>query len=404
MSIYVSGDIIYAIKRNSNGRLELVTFPLTLECEPTDYELRQHFNYSASLGDQYASDLPYQSLNTPGSQYSFNATRSLRRIALAFQQTSDRVMSENDIIAISHRRGGWKTFTWNYNADISFEVYSNFGYGSCSELITRFFYKGFRLTPYSDYVKYRFANFSQLIHYTYNYRLEYSEWRKLMTDTLVFYNAVCDNQENEVFRWVKSHLNQMMDGLNKLLTQSSYYFHRPNGPSECVSGDELEEIKAEKIGGAVEFVDNIKNLPYQINPQEYINTLYSILDRYYLHAIEKEKALKEYITNLEQHVSQLSKRPILSIYDRLHKRHYYKDNWHLSSKKIEMLRYLLHLHQRLNKPFSKTEIKDAIKQIPQLLEERDKVRTELFRKKQILESIQDALQKINQFKELQQKQ
>ena len=54
MSIYVSGDIIYAIKRNSNGRLELVTFPLTLECEPTDYELRQHFNYSASLGDQYA--------------------------------------------------------------------------------------------------------------------------------------------------------------------------------------------------------------------------------------------------------------------------------------------------------------------------------------------------------------
>ena len=69
-----------------------------------------------------------------------------------------------------------------------------------------------------------------------------------------------------------------------------------------------------------------------------------------------------------------------------------------------MLRYLLHLHQRLNKPFSKTEIKDAIKQIPQLLEERDKVRTELFRKKQILESIQDALQKINQFKELQQKQ
>jgi len=68
-----------------------------------------------------------------------------------------------------------------------------------------------------------------------------------MNDTLSFYNAVCDNQENEVFRWVKSHLNQMMDGLNKLLTQSSYYFHRPNAPSECISGDELEEIKAGKI-------------------------------------------------------------------------------------------------------------------------------------------------------------
>ncbi|MBD5332237.1 MAG: hypothetical protein HDR97_00600 [Bacteroides sp.] len=399
MSIYVSGDIIYAIKRTSNGKLELVTFPLTLECEPTDHDLRQHFNYSGSLSDQYASDIPYEPLNTPYSRNLFNATRHLRRTALAFQKTSDRVMSENDIVAISHRRGGWKIFTWNYNEDISFEVYSNFGYGSCSELLTRFFYKGFKLTPYSHYVKYRFANFSQLIHSTYNYRLEYSEWRRLMTDTLVFYNAVCDNQENEVFRWVRSHLNQMMDGLNKLLTQSSYYFQRPNGSSECVSGDELEEIKAEKIGGAVEFVDNIKNLPYQINPQEYINTLFSILDRYYLHAIEKEKALKEYITNLEQQVARLSKQPVLSIYDRLHKRHYYKDNWHLNSKKIEMLRYLLHLHQRLNKPFSKTEITDGIKQIPCLLEERDKVRSELFGKKRLLESIQEAIQKINQFKE-----
>lgn len=399
MSIYVSGDIIYAIKRTSNGKLELVTFPLTLECEPTDHDLRQHFNYSGSLSDQYASDIPYEPLNTPYSRNLFNATRHLRRTALAFQKTSDRAMSENEIVAISHRRGGWKTFTWNYNEDISFEVYSNFGYGSCSELLTRFFYKGFQLTPYSDYVKYRFAKFSQLIRYTYNYRLEYSEWRKLMTDTLVFYNAVCDNQENEVFRWVRSHLNQMMDGLNKLLTQSSYYFRRPNGPSEYVSGDELEEIKAEKIGGAGEFVDNIKNLPHQINPQEYIDTLYGILDRYYLHAIEKEKALKEYITNLEKQVAQLSKQPVLSIYDRLHKRHYYKDNWHSSSKKIEMLRYLLHLHQRLYNPFSKTEIMNGIKQIPHLLEERDKVRSELFGKKRLLESIQEAIQKINQFKE-----
>ena len=400
MSIFVSGDIIYAIKRNSNGKLELVTFPLMLECEPSDYDLRQHFNYSTSLGDQYASDLSYESLNTPGSRYSFNMTRSLRRIALAFQQSSERVMAENDIVAISHRRGGWKTFTWNYNDDISFEVYSNFGYGSCSELITRFFYKGIQLTPYSDYIKYRFANFSQLIHYTYNYRLEYSEWRKLMTDTLVFYNAVCDNQENEVFRWVKSHLDQMMDGLNRLLTQSSYYFHRPNGPSECVSGDELEEIKAGKIGGAVEFADNINNLPHQINPQEYIGTLNDILDRYSLHAIEKAKALKEYITNLEQHIAQLSKQPVLSIYDRLHNRHYYKDNWYLCSKKNEMLRYLVLLHQRLDKPFSKTEIRDAIKRIPNLLKERDKVRSELFGKKRLLESIQEALQKINQFKEV----
>ena len=65
-----------------------------------------------------------------------------------------------------------------------------------------------------------------------------------------------------------------------------------------------------------------------------------------------------------------------------------------------MFRYLLLLHQRLNKPLSKTEIRDAINQIPNLLEERDKVRSELFGKKRLLESIQEALQKINQFTEV----
>ncbi len=391
-------DIIYAIVREENGKLALKTFPLRLESEPSDSELRQHFNYAVSLSDQYASDLSYLQ---PNQSYILNLTKHHRRAALAFQQTSNQIESQNDVVAISHRKGGWKTFTWNYNDDISFEVYSNFGYGSCSELITRYFYKGIQLTPYSDYIKYRFANFSQLIHYTYNYRLEYSEWRQLMNDTLSFYNAVCENQENEVFRWVRRHLNKMMDGLQKLLTQSTYYFSRPNNSSESVTGDELEEIKAKKIGGAIEFVDNIKQLPHQINPKEYIGTLLGIIDKYYTHAIEKEKSVKENIKSLEQQINQLSNSSELSIYDRLHKRHYYKDSWHLSSKKMAMLRYLLTLHKRLHKPFSKTEIMRGIDHIPQLLKKRDKLRSELFWKKILLESIQEAIQKINQFKEVQ---
>ena len=391
-------DIIYAIIKGENGKLTLKTYPLTLDREPSDSELRQYFNYSVSLGDQYASDLRYLRPNE-----SLLSTRSYRRTALAFQQTTNRIEMQNEVVAISHRRGGWKTFTWNYNDDISFEVYSNFGYGSCSELISRFFYKGIQLTPYSDYVRYRYANFSQLIHYTYNYRLEYSEWRKLMNDTLVFYNAVYDNQENEVFRWMRVHLNQMMNGLEKILTQTSYYFHRPNNSSECVSGDELEEIKAMKIGGAVEFVENIKELPHQIRPQEYLDTLFAILDKYSIHAVEKERLIMANISTLEQQDNQLSCLPILSIYDKLHKRHYYKDYWYMSSHKRAMIRYLLTLHNRLNRPFSKEDILSGIKQIPNLLEKREKIRNELFGKKQLLQTLREALKKISTFKETQSK-
>lgn len=388
-------EVIYAIVKAENGKLMLKTYPLSLEYEPSDSELRGYFNYSTSLQEQYASDLRQLTTNE---DYILNQTRHLRRYAIAFQQTTYKIESENDVVAISHRQGGWKTFTWNFNDDISFEVYSNFGYGSCSELITRFFYKGIQLTPYSDYVRYRFANFSQLIHYTYNYNLVYSEWRHLMNDTLSFYNAVCDRQENEVFGWIREHLNRMISGLNNILTQSTYYFFRPNNSRECVSGDELEEVKAKKISGAIEFVDNIKNLPQQIKPQEYIDSLFNILGRYTLHAVDKEIALNVDIKELEQEANKLSNLPILSIYDRLHKRHYYKDNWHLSSKKIEMLRYMIVLNNRLKRPFSKDEITGGIKQIPDLLRKRDKIRDELFRKKSLLESIQDAIEEINNFK------
>lgn len=51
--------IIYAIIREDNGKLVLKTYPVTLDCESSDSELRKYFNYSVSLGDQYASDLRY---------------------------------------------------------------------------------------------------------------------------------------------------------------------------------------------------------------------------------------------------------------------------------------------------------------------------------------------------------
>lgn len=63
----------------------------------------------------------------------------------------------------------------------------------------------------------------------------------------------------------------MISGLEKpLSTKDKYFFSRPNNSSECVTGDELEIIKANKIGGTVEFIKNIEELPYQVNPQEYI--------------------------------------------------------------------------------------------------------------------------------------
>lgn len=396
MSIRLS-DIIYAIIRCPNGHLALKTFPLTLDYEPSDKELCQYFNYSVSLSNQYPSDLHYLPLNSN----LLSQTRQWRRAALAFKQTIDRIQSEYDVVAISHRRGGWKTYTWNYSDDISFEIYSNFGYGSCSELVSRFFYKGHQLTPYSDYVRYRFANYAQLIHYTYNYRLEYSEWKNLMNDTLVFYNAICENQENEVFRWVRRHLNRMISGLEKLLsTKDKYFFSRPNNSSECVTGDELEIIKANKTGGTVEFIKNIEELPYQVNHQEYIKKLSDIGSQYIPYAETKAEEIKATIDNLGNKIDQISSDPAISVYDRLYKRHYSNDNWSLSSNRIKMIRHLLTMHNRLGKPFTFDEIRNWLNIIQVKLNEQKDIQNKLYNKRLVLEAIEQAFNNLMSFNDI----
>lgn len=341
MSIYLFDSCIYAIIKAPTGWLTLSTFPLELEYEPTDFELRKYYNYSVSLGGQYSSELR---LLMPNEQPILNAERQLRRIAIAFQQTTNKLQNKYNIVAISHRKGGWKTFTWNYNEDISFEIYSNFGYGSCSELLSRFYYKGLQLTPYSEYIRYRYANYSQIMRYTYSYQLKYEEWRHLMEDTLRFYNAVYTNQENEVFRWISVHLSDMTIGLENLLNSTCQFcFRNINGVNNIVVGDELICVKAEKIGGACEFVSNIKQLPSQVNPDGYIRQLEGIFNQYLLSSNEIKQNLIEMIDNLQAEIDSISQMPSISIYDRLYKWHYYKDRWYkLSNKKV--IRYLLYLH------------------------------------------------------------
>lgn len=393
MSIYLydSDSYIYAIIKESTGQLKLQYFRLELDSEPTELQLRQFYRYSASLGDQYSSDLGKIAFNVPMS----DVQRKVRRKAIAFQQTAEKIRNKYDVVAISHRQGGWTTFTWNYNEDISFEVYSNFGYGSCSELLSRFYYKDVQLTPYSEYIRYRYANYSQIIRYTYNYQLRYEEWKRLMEDTLRFYYAVCENQENEVFRWITNHLSDMTSGLKRLLDSTyEFVFVNINNVINRVTGNELICVKAEKIGGACEFVTNIEKLPSQINPEKYVKQLEEIFDQYLSYSNRIKIDLIETIDNLQKEINSISQMPSISIYDRLYKRYYRKEWFRFSNRKL--IRHLLNLHHRLGNPFTLSEIRTALREIETQKGKRDNLQSKQYDKKRILEAIEDAQKKITE--------
>lgn len=385
-------EYLYAIVKSNDGFLELKTIRLELDSEPTKDELAEHHSYSVCLGEQYCSDLPF--ISYKNREYGISNT-SDRRTAIAFAQTTNRIQSEYDVVAVSHRLGGWKSFDWQYNDDITFRIHSNFGYGSASYLMSQFFYKGLQLTPYSQYIRYRYSNYSDLIRYTYDYALRYDEWRSLMQDTLDFYNAVCNQKEHKIFTWIENHLRTMVDGLATLMgSKYSFTFYRRYGQiADEVTGDELICVKAEKISGAVDFIKNISNLPVQVNPDYYIQKLEGIFTEFTSYATSKIAELAGRISSLEQEIDELNHTSLLSIYDRLRSRNYYKKEWYMNSNKKKMFRYLLEIRNRLG---IKTEsIRPALKELNELLESRDNLKSQLSHSNHIFTVLSDAVKKID---------
>ena len=387
MSIYLN-EHIFAIVRKDNGKLELKTFPLVLDGEPSEYELRKHHDYSTSLGEQYCSALSYVSANQP----LYNVRE--RRAAIAFDQTTSKIRRENNVVAISHRKGGWKSYEWRYNDDITFQIMSNFGYGSASYLCSQFFYKGLKLTPFSHFIVYRYANYCDVMRYTYDYSLVYQKWETLMRDTLTFYNAVVDNQENEVFRWIRAQLSQIVDGLERLCNcYTTYWFKNPNGGASVgFSGDDLTVAKAEKISGSVEFLTNIETLPSQVSPEVYVGRLKAVLDKYLIEATHQKDAINRTVKEKKSALSALNESPLVRLYDRLYQSHYYNDSWFAQSNKRKMFHYLITLNQKLGSRYDRAAIREGLKTLGKLLKQRDELKSAIRTKEAVLDAVEKALE------------
>ena len=214
-----------------------------------------------------------------------------------------------------------------------------------------------------------------------------------MEDTLRFYYAVCENQENEVFRWITHNLYNMTSGLKRLFDSTyEFVFANINNVINRITGDELICVKAEKIGGACEFVSNIEKLPSQINPEKYVKQLEEIFDQYLSYSNQIKPDLIETIDNLQKEINSISQIPSMGIYDRLYKWHYWKEWFRFSNRKI--IRYLLNIHHRLGSPFTLFEIRNALKEIEIQKEKRSNLQSKLYDKKRVLEAIEEAQKKI----------
>jgi hypothetical protein len=201
------------------------------------------------------------------------------RLAHAIKLAYDKCYENENILSYSHRKIGWSNPIIKINNNFSFQLRTNFGYGSVSYFFTKFIYKEIELTPFSEWINYRFALFSDIIRYSKKYECLNQEWKQALIDVQKAVNLSVNNELEFVKKYIISECELLVEGLEKISTESSFTFISENSSSKTLSnkvditGRSLISFRSEKISGALLFLVKINEYSNIINIIKYINRI-----------------------------------------------------------------------------------------------------------------------------------
>lgn len=357
-----------------------------------DSVLCNFINYATSLSEAYCSCLPQISIKT----LTYSEKKD-RRDAYSLQQALDKFKAKNDVVAFSHRYGGFTHFDWNFNDDITFHIYTNFGFGSVSDFNVTFKYKDICLAPYSYYVKYRYSDYASVVRCTHQYYMNYEEWQNVMRDCLDFYEAIVNGSESHIFKWIKEQIESMVDGLANFLSSSSYTFYEERfnvnkvSKTAKITDDDFWIIKAEKISNSLLFIENLRVLPKQVEANKYSARLFEIVEDFVPMLSEKITTVKKKVAIKENKLHALENKGDYPLYLHIKEKYYHKKKWYFSSMRFSMIRFLMKLLNKLYPQYRISIVKQRLKALDALIKEIDDVTKNL----NSLKFLQSSLEKSN---------
>lgn len=391
---------IWIIKENGVNRLRKVSYPIKELFSISDYELCKSHKYATCFNSTYSDSLC--SIDVKQLASSENE-RNKRKAAVCFEHSIKEFEERygDRIVAMSHRRGGWYGINWKFNDDISFNINTNFGFGSCSYFYAIFMYKDIILAPYSFYIKYKNSTFASVTRCTYQYSLEYKSWDSVMTDCLNFYDAIVKKNYNYVFTWLDKQLNEMVSGLERLIDRSSAGFWDESinkshaSKFAIITGDDFWFVKSKKIAYSLDFISNISSLPVEIDTALYTKRILLLCKKFQPKLIVKiEEVSKLYNIQLNK-LSKLKESEDYPLYYKLYKKYYHKRRWYKSS--FKMIYFLLHLKERINLTLSCKEIRIRIAKLKKLKENISNLESEMNSTKYLLDQLNEDNNNINNY-------
>lgn len=246
-----------------------------------------HFIKTSSNPANPLEKIDYNKIKAKSLEY-LNNNKELINYYLFF----DRLTKNNENLIISNRIGGWSNPKYKISDDFSLEVKSNFGFGRASYFYITIKYKNLNISPYSDWIFYRFCKFYEVSRYTRKYHhigvlskkiIHYESWSEVIN----FAHHIVMLIENDIDKFVDNYIIKeceiLINGLENILRNESFDFYDissednlsnlPDYKRINLKGEELLEFRTEKILGALDFVEQLNTLSTLVDLTKYKQTI-----------------------------------------------------------------------------------------------------------------------------------
>lgn len=196
---------------------------------------------------------------------------------------------DKNILTISHRRIGWSNPLYKLTSNFSFEIKTNFGYGHVSYFYTKLMFKGIEIIPFSDWVYYENASFSEIIRYSKKHNLEDVDWFIALSYVKEACNLSLTNESAFIDKFIMSECEKMISELEAIINKNHFYYYLENIKSDkqefkieptseeiVKTGHELIEYRGEKISGSLNFIEKILSFDEIRNMSSFVSRIKNI--------------------------------------------------------------------------------------------------------------------------------
>ncbi len=221
--------------------------------------------------------------------------------AYAIEIAYEKCSNDQNILAYSHRITGWSNPVYQLTPNFSVELKTNFGYGSVSYFYTKLKYKNIDITPFSDWIHYRFAKFNEIIRYSQSHLLHNSSWHEAMSFAKDACNLSLSNERGFVGKYIIGECEEMVSGLERILTTDEIQLKRSNEfYKQKFNGHELVVFRGEKITGALDFITKILQFEGIAQMSGFVKRIENSNRKLYPYLVSEINLLEEKISKATQ--------------------------------------------------------------------------------------------------------